>query len=503
MILLVTVLFFGLVTAQPLGVTDVFVSSGGDHPFEVQVVSHIDNGGILGNVFMAQRRSNDHTKLSAMFEGLQDAPGDSYGLYILDYPTNRDAQNPCDDLGDIYDPDGNLGTSNYTERCRADHTQCAIGDLATRHGGFNATDEFIDFGRDFNLPTSGPRSVVGRSIVVRRLDGDDSNLACSNIEVPTQSRVLRGRFSTVMSGDVFIILPRYDYVDYTKNEKTLIIVDLERIDGGPPNTNMHGWQIQRGYADSGNECDKLDPILGQRTVRVGDDTCSESNHRTCPLGDLTAKCGTLSVVNNRMRAFCTDNQLGLVSFSTLDRAVLSILAPLSNRIMECVQLEEQRPSGVIINFRNLRTQPAVFVHVVFSQLTQFDPIYYRTYIIRLNGDADNLIVYDGDNPDLTTCTNLGDVLGGMSTVANPRTSDQYPAGELGPKIGGLMGKRESRTHGLTSSIPISDIIGRPVALTRSDGTIWGCGEVQNYYNAPYMPPDDVVDYLDIWKGPSQ
>ena len=446
---------------------------------------------------MAQQRSSDHSKLSAQFEGLQDVPGVSYGLYILEYPTNHDALKPCDDLGDIYDPDGNLGTFNYSERCQANHLHCAIGDLVTRHGGFNSTDGFINFGRDYNLPIYGPRSVVGRSIVVRRFDGDDSNLACSNIEVPTQSRVLRGRFSHVLSGDVLIILPRYDYFDYTKNERTLIFMNLERTDAGPPNTNMHGWQIQHGYADPENMCDRLHPVLGRRII--GEDICSQSYHHTCPLGDLTAKCGTLSVVNRHMRAFCTDNQLGLVPFSTLNQTVLRILAPLSNLTMECVQLEEQHPSGAIINFRNLSTQPAVSVDVVFSQLTQFHPIYYRTHIIKLNGDAANLIVYDGDNPDLNTCTNLGDVLGRKGTVANPRTCDQFPAGELGPKIGCLKGKQELHTYGLTSSIPISDIIGKPVALTRLDGTIWGCGKVQDYYNAPYSLPDNVVDYLDIWK----
>jgi len=461
----------------------------GDY-YQVQAVSRIDNGGILGIVFMFQKLDG-YTKLSAQFKGLKDAPGNSYGLYILEYPANLHTRNPCDDLGGIYDPDGNLGTFNSTQRCQANHSHCAVGDLATRHGSFNSNDSFIEFGRDFNLPIFGPRSVVGRSIVIRKLDGGDSNLACSNIEVPTKSRVLRGQFSSVLSGNVFIIVPRYDNV-------TQIIVDLERINGGPPNTVLHGWQLQNGYADPYNICGRLGPVLGQQRRFVG---CSQSNHHPCPLGFLTAKCGALSVVNSHMRAFCTDNQLGLVSFSILDQAVLSILKPLSNHIMECVQLEEKHP-GAIIKFRNLRTKPIVLVHVVFSQLTPFHPIYYRTNVKRLNKEADNLIVYDGDNPHLDTCTNLGNVLGRMNTTANPKTSDQYPPGEIGPKIGGLMGKKKLRTHGLTSSIPINDIIGRPVALTRSDGSIWGCGEVQAYYNVPYMPPSNVEDYLDIWKPPS-
>ena len=68
-----------------------------------------------------------------------------------------------------------------------------------------STDGSIDFGRDFNLPMSGFKSVVGRNIVIRRLDGDDSNLACSNIfEVPTKSQVLRGKFSYLLRGDILL-----------------------------------------------------------------------------------------------------------------------------------------------------------------------------------------------------------------------------------------------------------------------------------------------------------
>lgn len=37
-----------------------------------QVVSHFDNGGIFGNVFMSQSYSDNYNKLSAQFEGLED-----------------------------------------------------------------------------------------------------------------------------------------------------------------------------------------------------------------------------------------------------------------------------------------------------------------------------------------------------------------------------------------------------------------------------------------------
>ena len=73
--------------------------------------------------------------LNCHFEGLEHEPGNSYGLNILDYPINHNILNPCADLGDIFDP---YGIFNYTERCQANHTHCAVGDLTTRHVGFNS-----------------------------------------------------------------------------------------------------------------------------------------------------------------------------------------------------------------------------------------------------------------------------------------------------------------------------------------------------------------------------
>ena len=93
-----------------------------------------------------------------MFQGLQYVPGNSYRLYILEYPVN--VQDPCDDLEEIYDPDGKLGAlikNEYIKFCQFDHMKCAIGDLTTRHGGF----------RNFNFIMTRPKSVVGYSLTTR------------------------------------------------------------------------------------------------------------------------------------------------------------------------------------------------------------------------------------------------------------------------------------------------------------------------------------------------
>ena len=95
------------------------------------------------------------------------------------------------------------------------------------------------------------------------------------------------------------------------------MVDLERIDRGPANLPMLQWQLQRGFADT--TCSRLDPILGYQLADSRAASCSQTEHRTCRFGDLTTKCGPLQLVNNRIRAQCTDNQLGFVLFSTLDR----------------------------------------------------------------------------------------------------------------------------------------------------------------------------------------
>ena len=51
------------------------------------------------------------------------------------------------------------------------------------------------------------------------------------------------------------------------------------------------------------------------------------------------------------------------------------------------------------------------------------------------------------------------------------------------------------------SIPVNNI-GKLIAVLHQDGSIWACGLMEDYTNAPYQPPYDVFDYLDIWSPPT-
>ena len=154
------------------------------------------------------------------------------------------------------------------------------------------------------------------------------------------------------------------------------------------------------------------------------------------------------------------------------------LFQIRTKLLDCSQLREQFPAEAYVNFQF----EGGFVNLRFSQLSPYSPTRYRTYVVGLDGQAGNIVVYDGTN-----CSNLGNVLDypGRLPVANPITSDQYSVGELGPKMGGVLGRNYLRNEGSSSNIPLTgevNILDKPIALLSKEGHALGCGLVKN---APY------------------
>ena len=147
-------------------------------------------------------------------------------------------------------------------------------------------------------------------------------------------------------------------------------------------------------------------------------------------------------------------------------------------IFDCSQLSEHFPAEAFVNF----LFKGGFVNLRFSQLSSYSPTRYHSYVVGLNVQANNIVVYDGTN-----CSNLGNVLDypGRLPVANPITSNQYPVGELGPKMGGVVGRNYLCNEGSSSNIPLTGeviILDKPIAFASKEGRVLGCGLVKN---APY------------------
>ena len=222
---------------------------------------------------MQCRINSEKTRVNVLLDGLDGLPGsDEYGFCVTEYPADYNTANPCAAavVGDVYNPEGvDMSLTDYPDRCREDHDDCAVGDLATRLSPLTGNDTGTLVGlKDFNLNLFGPNTVIGRGMSLKRLDTDET-LACCNIVVPTNKRILRAEFNNgVFSGEIKIIVPQYNYFDYTRNEEnTIIMVDLERIDGGIANIPMLRWNLRRGIANP--DCGNVGGVLGQRPVANG------------------------------------------------------------------------------------------------------------------------------------------------------------------------------------------------------------------------------------------
>ena len=430
-------------------------------------------GEVSGSINLLQYRYNS-TKLYITLDGLRNLPGTEYGLDVTEYPADLNQINPCAtaSVGDVYNPeDVNTSLPGYPARCKENYKQCATGDLSSRHSSLTHNDSgvLVEL-TDGNLNLYGSNTVLGRAMTLKRLD-TGTTLSCCNIEVPTNARILQTLFDgNVFDGEISIVQLQYDTINYARIEN-IIMVDLKRTDGGPADLVL-GWQLQHGVADK--TCSHLGPMLGQQPEMAGDsvESCSQKQHCTCRLGDLTSKCGPLQLVNNRIRAQCIDNQL-ILRHSTLNQLVVSIINQ-SNVTVQCGQLNEQFPVEAYVNFHF----NGGFVNLRFSQSSPFRFTKYRTYVVRLDGQAGNIVIYDGED-----CSNLGNVLDypRRHRVANPSTSDQYPVGELGPKIGGVVGRNYLRGEGMSSNIPLTgpvNILNKPIALLSKEGYVLGCGLVK-------------------------
>ena len=234
--------------------------------------------------------------------------------------------------------------------------------------------------------------------------------------------------------------------------------------------------------------------------------CSEGNQRECFIGDLASKCGSLDVSSEgRIKAFCTDEQLGLVPRSSISPLTLVVQGAngSDDRIACCTNLPVE-PKAAYVYFRT-RT---LFGNMLFYQTGPHDRTFVRTYVIGLNGEAGYFQIHENACPPGVGCDDdvVGDIYdkpgtrlygNGVFSGAGIDTGNLGPIGRLDPKLSDISSANSYRRTDSSSYLPLFgpySIIGRCLVLYNAEGEPWACSTIMDWSPIPERIVPSILGY---------
>lgn len=214
------------------------------------------------------------------------------------------------------------------------------------------------------------------------------------------------------------------------------------------------------------------------------DSCSRDNPRGCAPGDLTTKCGAIPSTGGpgrfRYRAFCNDDQLGLLPVSSLTDTVL-VFEKANGRIVGCEELDHINQLCARVNCAK---RPRVGIDILFYQSDPNDHTHVRSFVTGLDGEGARLEIreFAAPNQNCTLAGGLYDKARGPGTVLSDSVVSSMngipiPIGTLHRKITPITDRPSLVKQDTTPWLPLFgqlSIIGRSIALVNNNGNTVTC-----------------------------
>ena len=282
----------------------------------------------------------------------RDGEGDDVPVHLTVHELGADAGGSrcgSDALGDVYNPD-----DAHASPATCVGRECAIGDVSGRMdvdmiASVNGkTYEFVDR----NLPLTGARSVVGRTLAVWIGDRGDA-LGFSSGKVPYVCAVIedgdnigkvitaRATLGTALgkiSGVVTMSQPAND-----ASTDTGVTVRLVNRAQGETATTNYRWAIYSGSAGGSNSCARVGEVYNPRDK----DSCDEEGRASaaaedCPVGEIFVRQKPL--VSPSVAQF-TDSNLPLSGSGSIIGKALVLLNEDGEKIL-CSDVKTVSSSGL-------------------------------------------------------------------------------------------------------------------------------------------------------------
>ncbi|XP_052772106.1 uncharacterized protein LOC128211398 isoform X2 [Mya arenaria] len=422
---------------------------------ETTLMARYQMSGVTGAITFRQQTAGDDVTVELNLEGLENA---AYTLELHEFRVNFDTPDRCgnDVIGSI------IGTATVTS---------GKGSLSV--GG---------------LDLSGTRSIEGRSFVVR----DNGNIRiCATIEADAEYITAFAHLPATLGGTVVfrqqLASPRAD---------TFMYLDLYWVSENRLATEL-SWDITTGHVSMDIEATtplnaRCGSIIGSmyNPASSSGTSCSDSNHSSCPVGDLTSKHGGLLINSTSgLKAFYGDLNLPLSGVNSIIGKTIAFRN--GNANVACANIIQYSEMKAETKFSDKGVSGAIR----FSQKSPFDSAIVAVDLANLNLSGGGYHVHNWPVPLQTVA---GEGLCDASDVSghfNPfdvhtgsgypkpatTTTDMYEVGDFSGKFGVL---NDMATYVKNFTDPNLQLFGKNTIIGRSlvihaagDGSRWICSTI--------------------------
>ncbi|XP_025833804.1 uncharacterized protein LOC108743229 [Agrilus planipennis] len=325
---------------------------------------------VQGKLEFYQQTEFEITNVEVDIEGLEDTSG--YHVHIT--PVEENLEFPCEatTLYGHWNP-LNVDPTSSPRTYQGTPDQYEMGDLS---GKFGTLDNYTKYTQSYNdtmLPLFGPRSIIGRSIVIHK-KGDNRRWACSTIErgySPSEAREIRAIASFHHPDGYAYGYFKMKQLIYNDGSKSDTVIEIKLRHPGVNDRNItrdHNWAIfvnpvgvdaavktqatrcvAGGYVWNPFYTQLADP-LNEELYRQ---ECGPKNPLRCYVGDLSARLGTIDIGLNRV--VLVDSNFPLEGDVTAIGRSIVIMSPNKNHLKyACANIE---PDYDIIKYANIEKPP--------------------------------------------------------------------------------------------------------------------------------------------------
>ena len=203
-------------------------------PKEARAV--FDGHGVTGYISLRQESVFTATDVTLSLDGLKGSAGGFHVHELPALPPRYPGHQHCSATKGHYNPYG-VDPTTSPEPGLGAHDHYELGDLSGKHGMLLDLEDAHATVTDHNLPLFGPRSVVGRAIVIHKAEG--ARWVCANLRSTAPQLRAAVTFRYPLVGEVVFEQEVDDFLADT----SVLVTYLVYSDGSKNTTGDHRWGV--------------------------------------------------------------------------------------------------------------------------------------------------------------------------------------------------------------------------------------------------------------------